>query len=125
MRRGRLRRAIAAAATPVQAAAAAEQAGRAGAASEPTEAELLQRARGPDEPGAGPPPALPSETELTWIEVELVDEEGIAVAGARFRVALSDGTKREGQLDEQGRARLEGVPAGPCTVSFLDLGAQS
>jgi type VI secretion system secreted protein VgrG len=110
--------AIAAGATPAEAAAAAERAGLAGAQAEPSEAELLQQARGPAVPGAGPPPALQSETELTWIEVALVDENEKPVAGEPYRIIFPDGTPRDGNLDEEGRVLLRGIPRGIYKVSF-------
>jgi hypothetical protein len=54
----------------------------------------------------------------TWLEVVLSDDAGQPAAGAAYKVTLADTTVREGKLDALGRARLEGLPEGACTVSF-------
>lgn len=58
-----------------------------------------------------------------WLELQLVDETGDAVAGERYEVALPDGSTRAGRLDAGGRARVEGLPPGTCTVRFPDVDA--
>lgn len=59
--------------------------------------------------------------QLTWIGIELRDENDEPVAGAKYRVQLVDRTTRDGNLDEQGRARIEDIPEGACTVRFPGL----
>lgn len=74
--------------------------------------------------GEPPPEAeseLPRTKEKTWIEIELVDTEGKPVQGERYRIELPDGAVREGRLDHQGRARVDGLEPGDCDVSFPDL----
>lgn len=71
------------------------------------------------EPPPPPPEAPPRET--SWLEIELKDEEGAPVAFARYRVDLPDGRIMEGDLDAEGRARVEGVEPGTGKVSFPDL----
>jgi len=78
--------------------------------------------------GRGSHPALPEEpvgvdTDDTWLEIVLVDEDDPSqpVPFQRYRVELPDGTVHEGQLDADGKARLEGVAAGDCKVTFPDL----
>lgn len=63
-----------------------------------------------------PSPSAPH----TWVEIELVDECGDAVPGARYEVEFADGSVREGRLDRRGLAFLDRVPAGACTVIFPD-----
>ena len=58
---------------------------------------------------------------LTWIEVWLVDADDVPVAGASYRIQLSDGSCVEGSLDDKGKARFEGIPAGTCIVSFPEI----
>lgn len=61
--------------------------------------------------------------ELTFIEFHLVDEDGKTPrAGERFIARFENGQERRGTLDARGRARLERIHAGTCTVSFPDLG---
>jgi type VI secretion system secreted protein VgrG len=60
--------------------------------------------------------------EKTWIEIELVDEEGNPVPGERYEVTLPDGqTVARGTLDENGLARIEGIDPGQCKVTFPNL----
>ncbi|MCO5169074.1 MAG: hypothetical protein M9894_22250 [Planctomycetes bacterium] len=56
--------------------------------------------------------------ELHWLAFELLDHAGAPVAGEPYRVTLPDGTVREGELDAQGRARLERLEPGTCTVEL-------
>ncbi|MEZ4296201.1 MAG: hypothetical protein R3B70_14615 [Polyangiaceae bacterium] len=72
-----------------------------------------------------PPPPIeqeePAKQEKTWIEIELVDEEGKPVPGERYWILLPDGTTREGRLDEKGRAYFGDLDPGECDVRFPDL----
>ena len=58
--------------------------------------------------------------ELTWIAIRLEydDDSGQGVAYARYVVTLPDGEMREGQLDRDGNARLDGLHPGMCEVTF-------
>ncbi|MGI0118462.1 hypothetical protein [Zooshikella sp. RANM57] len=47
----------------------------------------------------------------TWLELELLDEEGTPVPNETYDVLLKDGRKLSGQLNSQGYAKLEGIPA--------------
>jgi Rhs element Vgr protein len=60
------------------------------------------------------------EKKLSWVEIELVDEEGGPVSSEKYVIELPDGTKKEGMLDSEGRARVEGIDPGTCNVSFPD-----
>jgi hypothetical protein len=63
-----------------------------------------------------------SPDTTTFIEIELVDEEGNPVPGESFEVTLPDGTVVDGSLDDQGQARVEGIdPPGSCQITFPDL----
>ncbi|MCK5269838.1 MAG: hypothetical protein KAJ46_03600 [Sedimentisphaerales bacterium] len=69
-----------------------------------------------------PPEEGEEEAEKkTWIEIKLLDEEGVPVAGEKYRVELADGTTAEGSLDQEGLARIEGVDPGNCVVTYPDL----
>lgn len=56
-----------------------------------------------------------------WIEIVLRGEDGRPIPGEAYTVTPPSGAVRTGRLDAQGRARLEGLPFGPCHVSFPDL----
>ena len=59
----------------------------------------------------------------SWIEIELVDEEGVPITEECCRIELPDGQIEERKLDNRGRVRLVNIPAGICRVSFPDSGA--
>jgi hypothetical protein len=63
-------------------------------------------------------PEPPIQEQTTWIAVRLVDRDGAAIARAQFRLELPNGVVREGRLDDQGRARVDGIDAGSCKVTF-------
>lgn len=65
--------------------------------------------------------------ELSWIEIEMIDESDKPVAGMAYEIKTSEGEIRGGTLNDKGFARVEGVPKGSCTVSFprLDKAAWS
>jgi len=69
--------------------------------------------------------AAAQEEEATWLEIELLDDEGKPVPGEQYQVALPDGTIRAGRLDADGRARIEGLDPGTCKVSFPNLDERS
>ena len=62
---------------------------------------------------------LPIET--TWTEVELLREDGTPAAHEKYRLVLSDGSCREGELDEKGFVRIEGIPRGSYQVLFPEM----
>lgn len=68
---------------------------------------------------ASDPPVSSQKTH--WIAIQLVDEQGHAVPGEDYRITLPDGTTVEGCLDAHGRARITGIDAGSCKVSFPAL----
>lgn len=76
------------------------------------------------EPPASKPDEVPPE-EQTWLAIELKDEEGKPVPSARYVVTLPDGSTREGTLNKNGYARVDGVNPGQCQVTFPELDGQS
>ena len=68
------------------------------------------------------PRALVDPT-LTWIEIRLIDTDGLPVAGERYHLVLPDGSEQEGYLDGAGRAHVTGIKPGNCKVSFPDIDA--
>ena len=86
---------------------------------------------GSSAPSCGSAPESSSESNQTvspskthWIAIQLVDEEGHAVAGEDYRITLPDGTTVEGCLDTHGRAKISGIDSGNCNVSFPDRDGQ-
>jgi hypothetical protein len=72
------------------------------------------------------PPHLdvPSPGEQNdFIAIILVDLDGNAVKGARYQITLPSGTTREGLLDSEGKARLDGLDPGSCRIVFPDFDA--
>lgn len=112
--------------------------GMAGAAPAPLRAAAVSQARRtatlPSSAAAFPardpspaPSTSPAPTRLTapvrhWIAIELVGEDGRAVADEAYSVRLPGGRLVEGRLDSRGSARIEDIEsAGQCRVSFPDL----
>ena len=64
-------------------------------------------------------------TKKTWIAIELVDDQDLPVPGEPYRVELPDGSVAEGTLDAKGKAKIEGIPAGSCKVTFPKMDGRS
>jgi len=64
---------------------------------------------------------MKGERHLHWIEIELIGEDGKPVPHEKYEVKLSDGSVKEGTLDEHGWARVESRPAEDCEVTFPEL----
>jgi hypothetical protein len=72
--------------------------------------------------GQGPPSKPPPITEVTFIEIELVDQRGRPVPNERYRITLPSGDIRTGNLDKNGFARVDGIrPGGICDIEFPDI----
>lgn len=67
----------------------------------------------------GQPTVVPCE--YTWVEFELLDEDGKPVPNIPFRVKLPDGTIVNSTLNAQGRARFPTVVPGNCEFSFPEI----
>lgn len=80
---------------------------------------------GPDVASAPPPrpaeEARRARVEVTWIEIQLLGEDDQPIPGERYRIELPDGSVREGQLDDRGLARVDGIDPGSCVVTFPRL----
>ncbi len=64
------------------------------------------------------------QEERTWIEIELIDEvTREPIPNERYRLKLPDGSIREGRLDANGRARVDGIVPGTAQVCFPDIDA--
>jgi hypothetical protein len=59
-----------------------------------------------------------------WIEIELLDDLDKPVAGERYLLMTAGGVVlKEGTLDSNGLARLDGMTEEECIVTFPDLDA--
>ena len=77
-----------------------------------------------DETPSDETPSPPdTATAQDWLALALVDEDGNPMAGEAYRLALPDGSTREGTLDAEGKAHIEDLPSGTCQVSFPNLDA--
>jgi hypothetical protein len=74
-------------------------------------------------PPAAPPARPPATARKTWIEIELVDEQGKPVPKQRYRIELPDGSFRDGVLDSSGRVRFDGLEPGQCEICFPEIDA--
>jgi|HubBroStandDraft_3_1064219.scaffolds.fasta_scaffold15092_3 hypothetical protein len=57
----------------------------------------------------------------SWIEIQLVGEDGSPIDGVAYEIELPGGKLLAGTLDERGTARVDAVPSGVCKVSFPEL----
>ncbi|HEY8211708.1 MAG TPA: carboxypeptidase-like regulatory domain-containing protein [Myxococcaceae bacterium] len=81
----------------------------------------------PEKEEEPPPPPMQEEAteKLDFIALEMKDEDGEPMAYARYVVELPDGGKREGRLNANGYARIDGVNPGQCKVTFPDYDESS
>lgn len=77
--------------------------------------DIVELARLPPADGGAP---------TAWLELDLKDELGAPLARERYQVTTGAGAVLEGYLDDRGRARLDGLPEGDCTVRFPSCGAE-
>jgi type VI secretion system secreted protein VgrG len=80
-------------------------------------APVAERAVTPEE---AEPPEEAEEADH-WIEIELVDQDDQPVAGERYRITLPGGSVEQGNLDQNGYARVDGIEPGTCEITFPDL----
>jgi hypothetical protein len=66
---------------------------------------------------SGGPPVAADD----FIAIVLLELDDNPVVGERYTITLADGSERTGQLYDHGSARIEGIPAGDCQISFPDL----
>ena len=86
--------------------------------------QARKRAKPPAWTAMVAPAALTAQTEKkTWIEIALKDNEGTAIPNEKYRIKLPDGSTKEGVLDANGRARVDGIDPGTAQVSFPEIDA--
>jgi len=67
--------------------------------------------------------ADPAQDRKDWLAIELVDKDGKPVPMIRYKVTGPDGAEQTGLTDSDGKASVEGLTPGNCTVTFPDLHA--
>ena len=55
-----------------------------------------------------------------YLELEFIDRNGEPRKNEKYKITLADGTEKEGNLDDDGRARVDDVPPGPYRIEFPD-----
>ena len=61
-----------------------------------------------------------------FIEIEFTNEAGEPLAGEVYQITLPDGvTLATGTTDEKGKARISGIDAGSCKITFPNLDAEA
>jgi hypothetical protein len=63
----------------------------------------------------------PYNQSRSWIEIRLLDEDDAPVPGIAYRLRLPDSSVKEGTLDENGTARIDGIAPGSCVLSFPEI----
>lgn len=69
----------------------------------------------------GPGDASGSNQNSSWIEVEIIDERGVPIAGQLVRVTTANGECRESFTDARGLVRISGIAPGSTKVTLPDL----
>ncbi len=59
--------------------------------------------------------------QKTWIEILLVGEDDKPIPGEKYQIEFLDGTKKEGTLDDSGKARVEELKKEDCRITFPNL----
>jgi hypothetical protein len=68
-----------------------------------------------------PPSEEEQEEKTSWVEIELVGEDDMPIAGEKYEITLPDGRVAKGTTDQNGVARIEGIDPGTCQVTFPNL----
>lgn len=68
--------------------------------------------------GATSPAA--KEPELTWIEIQIVDEDGQLLSGETYQFTKTDGAMAQG-ITSGAALRADQIPAGKCKLKLPDL----
>jgi hypothetical protein len=69
----------------------------------------------------GQPNMLPCADDPHWVEFQLVDQDGNPVPAEPYTVRLPDQSISSGMLDQDGKARFDGIVAGQASICFTGL----
>jgi len=69
------------------------------------------------------PPGPPEEEELTWIQIEVVDEDDAPVSGVAIRLTTSDHSVQNASTSREGVVYAHGLKPGNVTVEFPGVDA--
>jgi hypothetical protein len=99
---------------------AATTPGTQGVAVDPTQLD-------PPPPSTSPtrPTPLDEDVPLTTLEFVVVGDDSKPLSGIRFEVNDPSGTRHEATTNPEGLIRLDGLPAGQCEVSLIELAANA
>jgi hypothetical protein len=76
---------------------------------------------GPSQGSFGSSSTTISSEKKHWVEIAMVDQEGMPVPGQAYEITLPDATVVQGSTDAKGRGRVDGIDAGNCRVTFPRL----
>jgi hypothetical protein len=72
-------------------------------------------------PEPAPPPRAPPRKETkSWIEIEVVDDDGKPVEGYGYRLDLPDGRTMQGKLGGKGIVSVHGIDPGSATLTLVE-----
>ena len=74
---------------------------------------------------AAAPAPSPPPLRNHWLEIQLLGEDGVGIAGQRCRLVAGDGVERTGRTGPDGVARWTQLPPGACRVCFPDIDADA
>jgi hypothetical protein len=60
-------------------------------------------------------------TEKHWIEIQIVDEDGVGVSGIDYSITAPDNSVYTGTTDASGIGRVDNLVAGECKITFPEL----
>jgi len=73
----------------------------------------------------GPPAQKPAprsaEEALSWIALEVVDDQGKPIPNLRYEMIAPDGRRLTGTVGADGKARIEAIKKGTCKIQFPEL----
>jgi hypothetical protein len=67
------------------------------------------------------PRAEPETPTKTWVEFQLLDENGKGAAGVAYEITLPDGSTQRGRIGANGAVRFDNIDPGQCQVRFPEL----
>jgi|GEM_PF-6567907 len=65
--------------------------------------------------------ALPPKNETAWVEIKLIYEDYEPIANEKYIIVDCEGTQHTGTTNQEGMAKLNGLPKGGVEISFPDV----